>query len=331
MKKTSLLMTALACVAFATQVEAKGQTILFATWRGCEEACHGVVDYLSETAPDAEVVILDADRNHDRLKGIVAEARSKDVDLIISWGTTVTLATAGTLSDLNDPSFNHEIPQVFMIVADPVGSGIIETLDDTGRGNLTGTYNRVPENVTVDTLRRILPDMKSLGLLYNPNEKNSILKRDELAELLPSLGVRLVDHAFELSEEGAPQIEDIAGQVKWLKQAGAEAIYVGSSSFLRANASIFGAAAKDAALPVISPYEEMVQNGDALISVAARYYDVGQLAGQQAAAILVDGKSAGSLPVARIKDFAITVNLDFSREIEIWPPIDLLGIADIVR
>ena len=40
-----------------------------------------------------------------------------------------------------------QIPVVFMIVADPVGAGIIQTYESSGRTNITGTRNRVPEKV----------------------------------------------------------------------------------------------------------------------------------------------------------------------------------------
>lgn len=307
------------------------KTVLMATWRGCEEACQGVIDYLAKAAPDISVIVRDADRDRAHLTELLGEAQQNDVDLIVSWGTSVTLATAGTLADRQNGSFNHDIPQVFMIVADPVGSGIVESLDHTGRTNLTGTYNRVPEKVTVDTLLELLPDMDALGLLYNPNEKNSVLKRDELAELLPEYGIQLVDRAFALSEDGSPRTEDIGDQIRALKASGADALYVGSSSFLRANAALLGAAARDAKLPVVSPYEEMVRNGHALLSVAARYYEVGQLAGKQVAAILIEGTDPSELPVARMKDFALTVNLDFARDIDIWPPIGLLEFADVIK
>lgn len=314
-----------------TPAGAEAKKIFVGTWRGCEEACQGVIDYLGEMMPEASVILRDADRDRARAESFLEEARRKEVDLIVSWGTSVTLATAGTLADLDNPAFNHEIPQVFMIVADPVGSGIVENLDSTGRANVTGTYNRVPERVTVDTLLRLLPDMDALGLLYNPNEANSVLKRDELAELLPRFGIRLIDRAFDLSVGGAPRVEDIGDHVRAIKAAGADALYVGSSSFLRANAPILGDAARAANLPVISPYEEMVRNGHALLSVAARYYEVGRLAGKQVFSILVDGTVPADMPVARMRDFALTVNLDFAKDVATWPPIDLLEFAEVIN
>ena len=121
----SLLLTAPA---------AAGQfKVMIATWRGCEEACEGFQDYLTEKGIDADFILRDANQNKEILPGFLAEARAQQVDLILSWGTTVTRGIAGTLSEVGDPAFNHDIPQVFTIVADPVGANIVETLDDTGR------------------------------------------------------------------------------------------------------------------------------------------------------------------------------------------------------
>src|SRR3546814_12483734 len=67
------------------------------------------------------------------------------------------------------------------------------------------------------------------------------------------------------------------------------------------------------------------------MSVAARYYDVGRLAGEQAEKILVDGISAGELPDAQMTNFAIVTNMDVARKLQLFPPIDLLQIAQTVN
>ncbi len=93
---------------------------MIVTWRGCEEACTGLRDYLASRPIDVEIVLRDADGDRERLPRFLAEARAQGVDLIVSWGTTVSVGIAGTLKDRDDPAFNNEIPQIFMIVADPV-------------------------------------------------------------------------------------------------------------------------------------------------------------------------------------------------------------------
>lgn len=322
---------AIAAAMVPMAVAASDYTIFMVTWRGCEEACQGFRDYIADKAIDAELVIRDAATDTANLPAIFEEARATSPDLLVTWGTSVTRGVAGTLQELQDPGFNHDIPQVFMIVADPVASGIVESLDATGRANVTGTYNRMPETVTVETIRSYLPGFGHLGLLYNSNEKNSVLKRDELQSLSESAGFRFTALELASDAQGVPLVDDIAVKMAELKAAGAEFVYIGSSSFLRDNAAALKDASVQTKLPVLSPYEALVRDGEALVSVAARYYDVGRLAGEQAERILVEGKSPGDLPVARMTDFAVMINLGMAKQLNLYPPIGLLQIAETVK
>src|SRR5512138_134452 len=304
---------------------------MIATWRGCEEACQGFQDYLTERGVDVEFILRDAGQDKDALPGILAEARAEAVDLILSWGTTVTLGIGGTLRQLDDPAHNHDIPEIFMIVADPVGAQIVQSLERTGRSNMTGTYNRLPETVNIETIRTYLPGFRRLGLLYNSDEENSVLKRDELAALSGALDFELISREIPLDSGGEPRAAEIAPRLAELKAEGVDFLYLGSSSFLRKNRDIVTGAALANAIPVLSPYEELVRESEALISVAARYYDVGRLAGEQAEKILVEGIGPGELPVAQMTNFAIVINMDVARKLQLFPPIELLQIAETVN
>ncbi len=320
------LSVAISCL-WVSAVSAADWTVMIVTWRGCEEACQGFQDHLKQADLDVEFLLRDAARNASVLPAILQEARQDDIDLIVTWGTSVTRGIAGTLTDPSGTDFNNNIPQVFMIVADPIGAGIVESLDITGRPNLTGTFNRVPESVTIATIRRYFPAFDHLGMLYNSSEPNSVLKRDEMAVLSDTLEYSLT--SIDVDSLGGPQ--GIDAGMELLHAAGVDFVYLGSSSLLRSNADTVASAALSAGLPLLSPYEDMVRNGQALISIAARYYDIGRLAGQQAERILVEGVAAGHLPVARMSDFAVTVNMSFAREVAVFPPIEILQFAEIVE
>ncbi|MEO3434281.1 ABC transporter substrate-binding protein [Inquilinus sp. CAU 1745] len=303
---------------------------MIVTWRGCEEACQGFKDYLDEQGVPAEFLMRDAGQQKETIPGFLEDARNADVDLILTWGTSVTRGIAGTLADRDNPTFNNDIPQVFMIVADPVGSGIVESLERTGRSNMTGTYNRMPEQVTIQTIRSYHPEFQRLGMLYNANERNSVVKRDEMAELAEAMDFELVALELPLGDDGAPRPGDIASMVAQLKSEKVDFIYLGSSSFLLENGSIFTTAAVENGIPFLSPYEQLVRDADALISVASRYYDVGRLAGRQAERILIGGASPGDLPVLRMTDFAVVINLAVAEKLNLFPPMDLLYLAETV-
>lgn len=305
--------------------------IMIVTWRGCEQACQGFQDYLMDKGVDASFLLRDAEQDKARLPTFLTEARAASVDLLLTWGTSVTRGIAGTLEQRNNPAYNSDIPQVFMIVADPVGSLIVESLEHTGRDNLTGTFNRVPEAVNIETLRAYLPGFRRLGLLYHTDETNSLLKRDELAALAEPLGFELVSREMPVGPDGKPRVEDIEPQLAALEEAGAEVLYLGSSSFLRKAGDAVTEAAIRHGLPVLSPYEQLVRDSSALISVAPRYRDIGRLAGGQAERILVDRQRAGDLPVARMTDFAVVINMKTARKLRAFPPLSLLQVAETVN
>lgn len=293
--------------------------------------CESFQAQLIEDGLDVDFLLRDAGRDRGQLPGFLAEAREREVDLILTWGTSVTRGIAGTLKDLDDPAFNHTIPQVFTVVADPIGAGVIETFEETGRTNLTGTFNRVPERVNIETIRTYHPGFRHLGLIWNANERNSVLKRDEIKRLSEEMGFTLTTRELPLDENGTPRVEDVAPAVRALKAAGVDFIYLGSSSFLDANRHPFTSSAVENGLPTLSPYERIVRNSQGLISIAARYEDVGRLAARQAELILVDGVRPGDLPVARMTNFAFVINMRVAKKLGLFPPIELLQVAETIE
>ena len=306
-------------------------TIYMVLWNGCEEACKGFKEYLAKKGIDAEVLTRDAGRDKQELPGFVEEARALGVDLVVTWGTSVTRGVAGTLSNHDKPRFIDDIPLVFMVVADPIGSEIIVSKENPGRDNVTGTFNRVPEAVNINTIRSYYPPFKRLGLLYNANEHNSVVKAQELAELATTMNFELTALELELGADGKPSPGSIPARVADLKAAGVDFIYLGSSSFLDVNRELFTQSAVDHGIPVLSPYERLVRNSHALLSIAARYEDVGALAARQAVSILVDGKKPGDLPVLTVDQYAYVVNMTTAKKLNMFPSVEILQIAETVE
>lgn len=189
----------------------------------------------------------------------------------------------------------------------------------------------MPETVNIETIRAYLPGFSHLGLVCNTNEKNSVLKRDELVALSKEMGFELTAVELPLGDDGKPRADDITPAVAKLKAVGVEFIYLGSSSFLDANSDALTGAAVENGIPVLSPYERLVRESQAVISVAARYYDVGRLAGAQAEKILVEGARPGDLAVAPMTDFAMVINMGVARKLRLFPTLDLLQIAETVE
>jgi len=309
----------------------KDFTIYMVFWRGCEETCEGFKEYIVENDIDAELVIRNANRDKGKLPAFVEEARAIEADLVVTWGTSVTRGIVGTLSDQGDPRFINDIPVVFMVVSDPVGSGVIVSYEKTDRANVTGTRNRVPEAVNINTIRSYYPAFKRLGLLYNINEHNSVIKMEEIASLAKTMNFEFVALELELGADGKPKTESISTRMTELEAAGVDFIYLGSSSFLDVNSDIFTQSAVDHGIPVLSPYERLVRDSHALLSIAARYQDVGKLAGRQVKSILIDGKKPGDLPVLSVDRYAYVVNMTTARKLNMFPSVEILQFAETVE
>ena len=309
---------------------AKPFTILMAVWRGCEEACRGFQDYLRERGIDAQVMVRDAARDRDRLPDFVREARERQVDLVVTWGTSVTLGMVGAMDAVDANRHITEIPVVFMIVADPQGAGIVAGYESSGRANVTGTRNRLPEEVQIKAIRAYRP-FDSLGLVFNRNELNSVLNARKIRALADEMGFRLITYELKLGEDGKPAAEEITPALQAMKTAGVDFVYVGSSSFLMANKERFTSEAVALGLPVATAYEAMATQADALFAVASRYYNVGRLAGFQAEQVLVGGLRPVDIPIRSLERFSYVVNMETARRLAIFPPLSVLGYAEVVN
>ena len=316
---------------FSAPAEAARKTVAMVVWIGCEDVCRGVKDFISENGIDADVIVFDAAEDQGKLPGIVEELRKARPDLVITWGTKVTLGVVGSLEDSNDPRFLHDIPVVFTVVSNPVGTKIIESYERTGRPNVTGTRNRVPESVNIKSIRRYMKDFSHLGILYDTSEANSVAKVDEIKALSGELNFSLTALPLASKADGTPDPSSVAVKMRELKQAGVQFVYLGSSTFLEKQQDLFTGAALDAGLPVLSPYEHLVTESNALMSVASRDYDVGKLAATQASKILIDGMQPGDLPVLPMEEFAYLVNMRVAKQLNLFPPVEFLQFVEKVE
>ena len=333
-KITCILAGLLICCAWAppadSKQEGKPYLIYMAVWRGCEDACRGFQDFFRESGIDVQFIIRDAKRDKATLPDFVREAKELNVDLVLTWGTSVTKGMVGTLADGDPDSYITDIPVVFMIVADPIGAGIIESYNSSGRKNITGTRNRVPEEVQMKAIRAYRY-FKKLGIIYNTNELNSVLNLEKIRMLARSMRFDLYERSIDLDENGKPILESVPQKIKELKDWDVPFIYVGSSSFLMRHKDYLTSSAVAQGIPIVCAYEAMARKSNALLAVASRYYSVGKLAAFQAQNILVNKIVPIDLPVLSLSRYSYVVNMATARKLNFYPPIKVLRYAEIVH
>lgn len=314
----------------AAAVDREPFRIYMAVWRGCEDACKGFQDYLAERNIPAEITLRDAGRDKTRLPSFVAEARRLKPDLVVTWGTSVSLALLGPYDAEDSADHIRGIPAVFMIVADPIGAKIARSYDSSGRPLIAGTRNRVPEDVQIRAIRSYFP-AKRIGVIYNTNELNAVLNAKTLRRLSERMDFELVERKVPMGADGAPRVAALPGLIGELAEEEVDFIYVGSSSFISSNRDLFTSAAIEAGLPVAAGSEVLVRESGALLAIGNRYYNIGQLAGFQAEEILVKGRKPIDLPVRSLSRYSFIINMETARRLELYPPIQLLRFADLVN
>lgn len=318
---------------------AQDKLIYMVVWRGCEEACESFIEDVKDRNLAAKIVVKDIARDKTKLPAIIKEIKNAQADLVVTWGTSVTLGIVGPMAKQvegvgkanTNEQYLNTIPVVFMIVADPIGANIISSYKATGRANVTGVRNRVPEKINIKAIKAFAPDFQHLGLLYNPQEANSKLKAQELVELAAKMKFQISVTPLTLTAEGELDTASLSSQLAIMKSKKVDFIYLGSSSLIRKSGEVFTRVALDNKLPTLSPYEHLVRKSNALLSVAARYADVGKLAAQQMVDILIEQKTAGSLPVKSVKKYAYVINMQVAKSLNLYPSVNILQYAETIH
>jgi len=304
--------------------------IYMAVWRGCEDACKGFQDYFRDNKIPATFTVRDAGRDKAKLAGFVQEARGLEADLVVTWGTSVTRIMLGPWDKPDPAKHVTKIPAVFMIVADPIGAKVVRDYESSGRANVTGTRNRAPTAVQFKALQSY-KTFKRLGLIYNTNELNARLNAAQVRKTAGEMGLDLIEVKLPLGEDGKPSPDAIEAAVKEVADKKAEFLYMGSSSFLTKFRKPFTDAAIKYKLPVAAGTEVPVTKAGALMAIASRYYNVGQLAADQARRVLVDKVAPEKIRIQRLRHFSFIINMETAHKLKLYPPMEILRYAEVIK
>lgn len=301
--------------------------IYMALWRGWEEAAQGFKDYFTNQGIPVELIIRDAGQDRSKLKQFAAEAKELKVDLVFTWGTTVTEEMLGRIGNIDPAVHITDIPAVFAIVSQPLG-GVVADLKSSMR-NITGTTYLVPLETQVNLIQSYRR-FKTLGVVYNPLERNSQVAIQELKAIGAQQGFRVVDVPVDVAE-GKPIPASIAAKVAELKAASVDFLYIPPDTFLNVNRDALTQAALDQAIPSFAAAENPVLTSKAMFGGVYRYYTVGQLTAYKAEQILLHNIAPADIAIDPPKRLSILINMPVVRQLGLYPPMTLLGLAEVIE
>lgn len=334
MKRLAIWLSILMAVATLGGPSAVAEThvqkpyrIYMALWRGWEEAAQGFKDYFAAQHVPVELIVRNANQDESKLKDFVAEAKSMNVDLVFTWGTSVSLGMLGS-GDSPDPErFITDIPAVFAIVSQPVGTRLVPNLAGSGR-NITGTTYLVPVSTQISLIQSYRP-LRKLGMVYNPLERNSLVAIDEIRGLSEKSDFTLVAEPVDVID-GKPSAASIPDKVASLKEQGVDFLYIPPDTFMNLNRDVLTTAAEEAKIPSFAAAENPVMRSRAMLGGVYRYYTVGQMTAFKAMQILQGKAKPAEIPIEAPKRLSIMLNMPVVRSLEIYPPMKVLGLAEII-
>lgn len=328
MKKFFSLLFFLICFPFFQAKAATPSKVFLVLWNGCEEACHGFLDYLKTSHANVDIIQCDLEQKTDKIPELMTQIKEQNPDLLVTWGTLATVKILGT-GESGPISEYGTIPAVFMVVSQPVESGIVSSLVSQGR-NITGVMHLVPLAEQLQYARQIMT-FRRLGVIYNPTETNAQTTVEQMRKYAALMNFELLERPLPLSKNDEPSAESIASLVADLADKKTDMIYLGPDAFMNANRKALIDTATAFSIPVFSASEGAVRNDNALFAFVHRYYTVGQMAGKKALKILKENVQAYDIPIETPQRSLLVVNMTAAQKTGIYPPMALLQNAEIVN
>lgn len=239
---------------------------------------------------------------------IAQKFANDDLDLVlgIATPTSQALVKADTTT-----------PIVFTAVTDPVGAGLVKD-PAAPAGNVTGVSDLLPMAPTIDLIKQVVPDVKTLGVLYNAGESNSVYLIEEQKKAAQAAGITLVEATASNSSEVKAAADSLVGRV--------DAISVLTDNTVVSALESVVKVAQENKIPLFAGDTDSVKRG-AIAAYSFDYKDLGMQAGAMAAEIL-GGKPISEIPVQYAENLQLSINPEAAEKAGITIPESVTAEAD---
>jgi putative ABC transport system substrate-binding protein len=212
-----------------------------------------------------------------------------------------------------------DIPVVFSAVTDPLAAELVSSLDAPG-GNVTGVSDMAPIGDHLALIREVTPNVKRLGVLYNPGEANSVSSVAALKSAAEGAGVEIVEAPANRSADVQGAARSLIGKV--------DAVYVPTDNTIVSALESAVSVAIEAKIPLYAGDVDSVARG-ALAAVGFNYFDVGV---QTAALVdrVLKGDEPGNIAVVFAAGTDLQVNRKTAEAIGVDIPQSVLDRASKV-
>lgn len=154
--------------------------------------------------------------------------------------------------------------------------------------NVTGTSDLAPLAEQAAMIKELVPEAKTVGIIYCSAESNSKYQADVVTEELKKLDIEAKIYTCADANEIATVTTQACDEV--------DAIYIPTDNTIASAAPTVNEIAEPAGIPVIAG-EEGICSGCGVATLSISYDSIGYEAGKMAAEILKDGKNPAEMPI----------------------------------
>lgn len=215
---------------------------------------------------------------------------SSKVDLICG------IATPAAQSAYNAAE-SKGIPVIYTAVSDPIAAGLTMEGGKPGLA-VSGTCDQLPLEKQVAMIRAMMPDAKTIGIIYSTSEANSISHIAQLEEIVPKYNFTLETIGVSAQGDIPMAVDSILTKVDCINNL-TDNLVVNSLAVVLDKANAKG-------IPVFGSEVEQVKMGCAA-SESINYVDLGIQTGKMAARVL-NGEDIKTMAYETVADSELVVN-----------------------
>ncbi|MGF1682645.1 ABC transporter substrate-binding protein [Photobacterium minamisatsumaniensis] len=213
----------------------------------------------------------------------------------------------------------RSIPVVFTAVTDPIGAKLVKNMAKPA-GNVTGLSDLSPVAQHVELMLELLPEMKSIGVVFNPGESNAVALVQLLHAAAKEKGLTVIEGTALKSADVQSAAQIVASKV--------DVIYAPTDNTVASAIEGLVNAGNQANTPIVGASTTYIESG-ALAALGFDYYQVGVQTADYVAALL-EGKKVAELPVTVAKGSDLALNQQAANKLGITFPTSIMERATSV-
>lgn len=261
----------------------------FAPHASLDNCTTGIMAALSDRGYTDETAEIEFINGQGEMETNALAAQSfvnKGYDIIIAIATPAVMSAYAAAKEAG-------IPVIFSAVSDPLGAGLVQTLEAPNSG-ATGTSDNLNYPAQLAMIRAFQPEAKTVGILYTTSEANSIKQLSEYEAIA-------ADYGFEIKSQGVTDASEIASGIASLIASGIDCLCNLTDNNVVNNFSVVTAATDPAGIPCYGSEEEQVAQYGCIASETLDYIALGYETGVMAADVL-EGADINAMAVAIVAD-----------------------------